>query len=343
MSTNSAGGPGRPVIIDLPFGRSGGPPPKLPNIPKPLIIVVAVGVLALSAYYQVAPFEQGVVLRFGKHVATVGPGPKLKIPFIDRVIKVPTERQLKQEFGFRTVSAEQRSTYTKEGFGEESLMLTGDLAMAEVEWVVQYRIQDPLEFLFEVRDVEATIRAVSEAEMRGVAGDLGFQEVIKEKRNEIEETVRQRMNEVLSTYEAGVEIKLVQLQDVHPPTPVKDSFEEVNRALQEMERAMNEAERERNKVIFLVEGEALQRVAEAEGRKVERINRAQGDASRFESLLAEYRKAPEVTRRRLHIEAMREILPKAGKVIVVDDDLEGMVPILDLAGTRTAPAAGGVQ
>lgn len=343
MSTNSAGGPGRPVIIDLPFGRSGGPPPKLPNIPKPLIIVVAVGVLALSAYYQVAPFEQGVVLRFGKHVATVGPGPKLKIPFIDRVIKVPTERQLKQEFGFRTVSAEQRSTYTKEGFGEESLMLTGDLAMAEVEWVVQYRIQDPLEFLFEVRDVEATIRAVSEAEMRGVAGDLGFQEVIKEKRNEIEETVRQRMNQVLSTYEAGVEIKLVQLQDVHPPTPVKDSFEEVNRALQEMERAMNEAERERNKVIFLVEGEALQRVAEAEGRKVERINRAQGDASRFESLLAEYRKAPEVTRRRLHIEAMREILPKAGKVIVVDDDLEGMVPILDLAGTRTAPAAGGVQ
>lgn len=331
------------MIIDLPFGRSGGPPPKLPNIPKPLIIVVAVGVLALSAYYQVAPFEQGVVLRFGKHVATVGPGPKLKIPFIDRVIKVPTERQLKQEFGFRTVSAEQRSTYTKEGFGEESLMLTGDLAMAEVEWVVQYRIQDPLEFLFEVRDVEATIRAVSEAEMRGVAGDLGFQEVIKEKRNEIEETVRQRMNQVLSTYEAGVEIKLVQLQDVHPPTPVKDSFEEVNRALQEMERAMNEAERERNKVIFLVEGEALQRVAEAEGRKVERINRAQGDASRFESLLAEYRKAPEVTRRRLHIEAMREILPKAGKVIVVDDDLEGMVPILDLAGTRTAPAAGGVQ
>lgn len=345
MSTSS--GPGRPIVIDLPFGKGG--PPKVPSIPRPLLIAVAVLVVAMLSYYQVAPFEQGVVLRFGKHVKTVGPGPKFKIPLIDRVYRVPTERQLKQEFGFRTVALDQRSVYDKEGYGEEALMLTGDLALAEVEWVVQYRIVDPLAFLFEVRDVEQTIRAVSEAEMRGVVGDLGFEEVIKEKRHEIEETVRQRMNEVLGTYEAGVDIRLVQLQDVHPPTPVKDSFEEVNRALQEMERAMNEAERERNKIIFRVEGEALQRVAEAEGRKVERINRAQGDASRFEALLTEYRKAPEVTRRRLHLEAMREVLPGVGKVVVVDDELDGMVPILDLVGNNrglkaaTKAEAGGGQ
>lgn len=222
-------------------------------------------------------------------------------------------------------------------------MLTGDLAIAEVEWVVQYRIEDPLEFLFEVRDVEETIRAVSEAEMRGVVGDLGFEEVIKEKRHEIEEEVRRRMNEILATYEAGLEVKLVQLQDVHPPTPVKDSFEEVNRALQEMERAINEAERERNKVVFLVEGEALQRVSQAEGFKLERVNRAQGDAARFTSLLAEYRKAPEVTRRRLHLEAMRKVLPQAGRVVVVDDALEGMLPILDLAGRQVVAPKDGAQ
>jgi membrane protease subunit HflK len=345
--SNDPNSPNRPFVIDLPFDR----PPKMPKIPRVVLVGIAAVILMGSSYYQVAPFEQAVVLRFGQHVKTVGPGPRLKLPFIDEVLKVPTERQLKEEFGFRTISVEtgSGSVYDKDGYDDEALMLTGDLAIAEVEWVVQYRIVDPMTFLFEVRSVVDTIRAVSEAEMRGVVGDMSFEEVIKEKRNEIEETVRARMNEILEAYDAGVEVRLVQLQDVHPPTPVKDSFEEVNRALQEMERAINEAERERNKVIFRVEGEALQRVAQAEGRKVERINRAEGDATRFESLLVEYRKAPEVTRRRLHLEAMREVLPQAGRVVIVDDGLEGMLPILDLAPSRkpkteTAPvAAGGAQ
>jgi len=211
--------------------------------------------------------------------------------------------------------------------------------------VVQYRIDDPYKFLFELRDPVETVRVVAEAEMRGVVGDMGFDEVIKSKRAEIEELVRTRMNEILKSYDAGVDVKIVQLQDVHPPTPVKDSFEEVNRALQEMERSVNEALQERNKVLFRVEGEAKQRVAEAEGTHIERVNRAEGDAKRFALQLAEYRKAPAVTRQRLYLEAMQDVLPKAGRILVIDDEIKGMLPLLNLQGTGavSAPPAGGGQ
>jgi membrane protease subunit HflK len=236
--------------------------------------------------------------------------------------------------------AGQRTTYAKEGYGEESLMLTGDLNIADVEWVVQYRIEDPYEFLFAVREVRDTVRDVAEAEMRGVVGDLGFDEVIKEKRHEIEEEVRLRMREILDHYGTGVDVKLVQLQDAHPPAQVKDSFEEVNRALQEKERSINEALQERNKILFRVEGEAKQRIAQAEGAKVERINRAEGDAERFKLLLGEYRKSPEVTRQRLYLEAMQKALPKAQRILVVDEGVEGMLPVLDLSG-RLPGSSGG--
>ena len=197
-----------------------------------------------------------------------------------------------------------------------------------------------LAYLFSLRKPEETIRSVAEAEMRGAVGDLGFDEVIKEKRREIEEQVRLQMQEDLDSYDSGISIKLVQLQDVHPPTPVKDSFEEVNRALQEMERAINEALQARNKVIFRVQGEAKLRIAQAEGTHVERVNRAEGDASRFEQLLAEYRQAPDVTRRRLYLEALQDALPEVGRILVIDDSLEGMLPVLDLQGKKLAVAGG---
>jgi membrane protease subunit HflK len=209
--------------------------------------------------------------------------------------------------------------------------------------VVQYRIEDPFAFLFAVRDVPETIRDVAEAEMRGVVGDLGFNAVIKTQRSGIEEAVKERMQEILDGYGAGVNIKLVQLQDVHPPNPVKDSFEEVNRALQEMERAINEALQERNRIIFRAEGEASERIAQAEGYKVERINRAAGEAERFRLLLNEYRKAPEVTRQRLYLEAMQVALPTTERLLVVDEDLQGLLPLLELTSPSRQAGGGGGQ
>ena len=320
---------------------------SLPPMPRAgLLVKLALAVLAFSflysLYFQVAPYESGVVLRFGRHVRTVGAGPHLKIPFVETVYKVETERQLKEEFGFRTIEPGRVSTFQKAGFQNESLMLTGDLNIADVEFVVQYRIQDPYAWLFRLQDPKETLRAVAESEMRGVVGDQGFDEVIKTRRREIEDEVRRRMNEILHAYRAGVDVKLVQLQDVHPPEPVKDSFEEVNRALQGMEQAINEALQERNKILFRVEGEAKQRVAQAEGTKIERINHAQGDASRFDLLLAAYKKAPAVTRERLYLEAMQQILPGAGRIVVVDPQVKGLLPIFSGAGAslpEPAPAA----
>jgi len=322
--------------------------PDLPRLPRGggkgfaiALAVVAILVLLFDTYYQIAPYEKGVVLRFGKLHRIAEPGPNLKIPIVDRVFPVPVERQLKEEFGFRTIAAAKRSTYQKEGYADESLMLTGDLSIADVEWVVQYRISDPFKYLFAVRDAPETIRDVVEAEMRGVVGDMGFNEVIKERRHDIEEEVKLRLQDVLDDYNAGVDIKLVQLQDVHPPNPVKDSFEEVNRALQEMERAINEAMQERNKVIFRAEGEAKQRIAVAEGFTIERINRAEGESERFRLLLAEYRKAPEVTRQRLYLEAMQKALPQTDRILIVDEEIQGLLPLLDLTGKAASAGGGG--
>ncbi|HVS03749.1 MAG TPA: FtsH protease activity modulator HflK [Thermoanaerobaculia bacterium] len=327
-----APGFGRPNLVDFPdlSGFRGGSFRSLGLIAA----AVAALVLLLSSYYQIAPYEKGVILRFGRFVGTADSGPNFKIPFVDTVYKVPVERQLKAEFGFRTLRASQKSSYDKEGFQDESLMLTGDLNIADVEWVVQYRIHDPYRYLFAIRDADGSVRQVAEAEMRGVVGDMGFNEVIKTRRHDIEGEVRQRMQEILDSYDAGIDVKLVQLQDVHPPNPVKDSFEEVNRALQEMERAINEALQERNRIIFRVEGEAKQRIAQAEGYKVERVNRSQGDAERFRLLLAEYRKAPQVTRQRLYLEAMQQTLPAAERVLVIDDGVQGLLPLLDLSGRK---------
>lgn len=309
----------------------------LPRMPRArLLLRLAIALFAFlflfSLYFQVAPYESGVVLRFGRHVRTVGAGPHFKIPFVETVYKVETERQLKEEFGFRTIEPGRVSTFQKSGFQNESLMLTGDLNIADVEFVVQYRIQDPYAWLFRLQDPKETLRAVAESEMRGVVGDQGFDEVIKTRRREIEDQVRQRMNEILRGYRAGVDVKLVQLQDVHPPEPVKDSFEEVNRALQGMERAINEALQERNKILFRVEGEAKQRIAQAEGTKTERINHAEGDARRFELLLAAYKQSPAVTRERLYLEAMQQVLPGAGRIVVVDPQVKGLLPIFSGAG-----------
>ncbi len=315
--------------------------PKLPLRGRGGIILLGLVLLIVlgTGYYQVEPNETAVVLRFGKFVTTAEPGPHIKAPLgIDRVYKVKTDYQFKQEFGFRTTKAGVRTQYSSGDFTDESNMLTGDLNIATVTWVVQYRIRDAEAYLFNVRGVVNTLRDASEAVMRAVVGDESFNEVLQLKRQETELNAKKMMQELLDRYGCGITIKLVQLQDVHPPTPVKDSFDEVNRARQEMDQAINQAYQEYNKVIYRVKGEAQQMIKEAEGRKVERINEAHGDADYFLQQLVEYRKAPDVTRRRLFLETMRKILPRLQHVYVIDRNMKGMVPLLDLRGTGAGGA-----
>ncbi len=310
------------------------------------IVPLAVFALVLLTIpYTVDPEEVAVVVRLGKYVREEPPGLHLKLPLgIERVWKVPVLSQLKAEFGFRTVVADVRSDFTTEGYGDESSMLSGDLNAAVVEWVVQYRIADAKAYQFRVRDVEETFRAMSEAVMQTVVGDRTVNEVITVGRQEIEDQVRVHLQELCKEYQTGISVDRVVLQSVNPPDPVKPSFNEVNQSEQEKERLINEAQAQYNQVIPRAEGEALRAVQEAEGYALNRVNQAQGDAARFRSLYEQYRGAPEVTRRRIYLETLGEILPKAGRKFIVDDQLEGLMPLLNLEGTGVplpvVPAAG---
>jgi len=301
-----------------------------------LLPLVGLALLALGAlptsYYTVQPEGQAVVKRFGKVVAITGPGLHFRLPFlIDRVHFVPTERVLKEEFGFRTERPGVRTTYqSKKHFRDESLMLTGDLNVIDVEWVVQYRISDPDKFLHRATDPVRTIRDVSEAVMRRIVGSRVGSNVLTEGRVEISNTAEQEMQEILGHLDIGVRVLTVEMQDVTPPDKVKPAFNEVNEAEQQREGMINEAERRRNQVIPRAQGEALQTVEEARGYAAERVNRAKGDASRFSAILAEYRNAPHVTRRRLYLEVLDDVLPDLGGIYVVEGGGASPLPLLDL-------------
>ena len=245
-------------------------------------------------------------------------------------MKVPVQRQLKQEFGFRTTQPEVRTRYASRRFLDESLMLTGDLNVAVVEWIVQYRITDPFLFLFKVRNVQETFRDMNEAVMREVVGDRTVTEVLTVGRQEIEDIAEQKLQELCRQYETGITVDQVVLQNVNPPDPVKPSWDEVNQAQQQMDRLINEARAEYNKVIPRAKGEAEQAVLQAQGYALERVNQAKGDASRFKSLHDAYRQAPEVTRRRMYMETMQKILPRSGRKLFLDQDADGVIPLLPM-------------
>ena len=292
------------------------------------------GVLLFTTYYQVEPEEVGVVQLFGAYVRTSDPGPHLKLPFgIETVTKVPVQRQLKMEFGFRTLRAAARSEFaTPPEAQAESVMLTGDLNVAVVEWIVQFRIRDPKAYLFHVRDVPETFRYMSEAAVRQVVGDHSVDEVITIGRAEIALAAKEELQRLCNLYGIGIEIQQLVLQDVNPPGPVRPAFNEVNQAIQEKERAINEAWAEYNQAVPKAKGEAEQAVRAAEGYALERENHALGDALRFESIFEEYRKAPEVTRKRIYLETMGALLPKLGRKVIVDDKAKGVLPLLQLDG-----------
>ncbi|MEL6760278.1 MAG: FtsH protease activity modulator HflK, partial [Myxococcota bacterium] len=236
-----------------------------------LAVLLVVG--AFTSYYQIEPDEVGVVLRFGKHIGNSEPGPHFRIPFwIDRVEKVPVQRQLKMEFGFRTTRADIQSQYERPRVAaDEAKMLTGDLNVAIVEWIVQYRIANPEKYLFRFRDIEATLRLMAEATMRAVIGDHSIDEVLTGGRTSIESLAKERLQELSERYDTGITIQQLKLQGVDAPEEVRASFREVEEAKQQRERAINDAWAEYNKVVPLARGEAQQSIENAEGYRVQRV------------------------------------------------------------------------
>ena len=319
-----------PVVV------GGGPPFRTPSVPAGALRAAAVGLVLLlllvTSYYQVEPQEVAVVQRLGRFVGTSEPGPHLKLPFgVDRVTKVPVQSQLKLEFGFRTVRADVRSEFALPPEAEaEATMLTGDLNVAVVAWIVQYRIRDPKAWLFHVRNPETTLRDMSEAVMRQVVGDHSVDEVLTIGREAIAQLAKDELQRLCESYGLGVEVQQLVLQDVDPPKPVQQAFNEVNQAIQEKERAINDAWAEYNKAVPRAKGEAEQAVRAAEGYALERVNNAQGEARRFEALHEEYRKAPAVTRKRIYLETMGALVPKVGRKLIVDEQAKGILPLLPL-------------
>ncbi|MFX4223284.1 MAG: FtsH protease activity modulator HflK [Thalassobaculum sp.] len=302
-------------------------------------VLAVVAVAGWTAYYTVPSDSVAVVQRFGKYTAEIPPGLHFKLPFgIDTVTIVPVKRQLKQEFGFATPGATDPFQGTRQRDStRETEMVTGDLNAALVEWVIQYRISDPRKFLFEVREPSETLRYVSESVMREVVGDRTVDEVITVGRQEIETEALTKMQALSTKYAMGISIDQVQLKNINPPKPVQASFNEVNQAQQEKEKLINEARRDYNKVIPLAEGEKDQRIREADGYRLKRINEAEGDAARFRALFAEYLKAPEVTRRRIYIETMQEVMPDIRSTVIVDGNLSGILPLMNLTPEPGVP------
>jgi len=312
----------------MPFGSIGG-----------IVVLILAVVLLWSSWFTVQPEETGVVQRFGEVVRTEGPGLHFKIPYgVETVRLIPTARVLKEEFGFRTEVPGRRTRFSPRQFLDESLMLTGDLNVIDVDWIVQYRIDDPGKFLFRVREPIDTIRDVSEAVMRQVVGNRLGSDVLTVGREAVQEEVKREMQEILTAYETGVRVTSVKLQDVTPPDPVKPAFNEVNEARQDRERTINQAQEQANREIPKARGEAGRTVAQAEGFALERVNRAKGEANRFQAILAQYLRFPEVTRKRLYLEALTTIFPAAKSLYIVDADQKALIPWLSLeSGVKQAP------
>ena len=297
-----------------------------------LVIVILLAVaMALTSMYTVEADEVAVVLRFGKYIDTTPPGLRFKLPLgIDQVIGVPIQRVFKEEFGFRTLRAGVRTQYDPRDYSDESLLLTGDLNIADVEWVVQYQISEPRKFLFDIRDVTRSLRDLSEAVMRTVVGDRTVTEVLTVGRIEIAAEVKQRLQELLDLYNTGLLLVNVTLQDVNPPETVKPSFNAVNEAKQEKEKLINEARTDYNESVPKAKGVARQQILEAEGYALKRVNEARGDADRFDAIRQEYQNAKAVTRRRLYLETMNAVLPKVKEIYVIDSESSAPLPILQL-------------
>src|SRR3954462_8103930 len=307
------------------------------NLPKPPLRLIGFGAFILgiflllcTSFYTVPAESEGVVLRFGKFLKTVEPGLHFKVPLgVDEVSILPTRRQLKLEFGFYTYGYTNPDQPAQQQVDEKS-MVTGDLNAALVEWVVQYHIDDPKQYLFDVRNPAQTLRDISEASMREVIGDRTVDEVITIGRQDIEVATLARMQELAKRYALGVRVDQVQLKNVNPPAEVQASFNEVNKAQQDRENAINIANGDYNQAVPRAKGEADQAIRGAEGYRFKRVNEAEGDVASFNAMLGQYVKAPEITRTRLYLETMGDVLPATGEKIIIDDTMRNLLPILPL-------------
>ena len=319
---------------------------RLPKFTRPkglwaVLVIVLVVLVGSTAYYTVGPEETGVVTRFGRYVRSSGPGLHLKLPLgIEQMIPVKTGRVFKEEFGFRGIAPGARSRFSEKGFDDESLMLTGDLAVIDVKWIVQFQIRDPKLWLFAVRDGVAVIRDLSESVMRSIVGNRYSDAVLTLQRVEIAALAHKELQGLLDIYRTGVQLVTVKLQDVNPPGPVQPAFNEVNEARQQMERMINEAQEAYNQAVPKATGEGKRMVTEAEGYANEQINRAQGEAKRFSEVLGAYQQAKDVTQRRFYLDGMQAILRNASKVWVVDESVKGLLPLMNLGKDgKAAPVA----
>lgn len=314
---------------------------KIPDPKKylfPIAGALVVLVLLFTSVYSVGPDEVGIVRRFGKYVRTTNPGLRFKLPFnIEKVNKVKVRYVFKEEFGFRTLRPGVVSRYSPREYFDESRMLTGDLNVLVVEWIVQFKIKDPVKLLFNIRNPRNTIRSISEAVMRQMVGDNSVNEVLTTRRVELNQEVQDKLQEILDSYNSGIHIVTVKLQDVNPSDEVKPSFNEVNEAKQEKEKVINQAWEAYNKAIPKARGEAEKTIRKSEGYALNRVNKAKGDAAKFISVWDAYKNAEEVTRKRLFLETMNEVLPKAGKKYIVDTAQKSILPLLRL------DEAGGAQ
>ena len=296
-----------------------------------LILVVLVIATLATSFYTVDADEVAVLLRFGKYIKETEPGLHFKLPLgIERAIGVPIKKLLKEEFGFRTLRAGVRTQYDPRDYPGESLLLTGDLNIADVEWVIQYKIEKPREFLFAIRNSRQALRDLTEAVMSTVVGDRSVTEVLTVGRTEIVAEVRERLQNLLDEYQTGLNVTSVTLQNVYPPESVKPAFNDVNEAKQERERSINQAKTDYNQAVPKAEGEAKRLISEAEGYATKRVNEATGDADRFKAIRQEYQNAKDVTRRRLYLETMSEILPKINEIYIIDGQSNLPIPILQL-------------
>ncbi len=298
-----------------------------------IFIFLIVIFFGFQSFYQIQPNEQGVILRFGKFHHTSGPGLNFLIPLLESVKKVDVESIRKEEFGYRQ-NVSRNYTQSSNALDLESLMITADKNVIQLNWVVQYKIRDPEHFLFNIRNPRAAVRDVSESVIRRLVGNRDFNYVLNN-REELADSTLKEMQDVLDSFTSGIQLVVVQLQDLNPPDPVRPSFNEVNEAEQDKIRLGNEAQKQANTHIPKAQGTAKKVIEEAKGYSIERINEAKGDVARFNAIYKQYVNAKKVTRTRMYIETLKEVLPNVKEVVVIDQDKKGMIPLLNLGDTLT--------
>ena len=302
------------------------------------VVAVIAGVILLasagSSLFVVDQAEQAVITRFGRYYATLGPGLQYKIPFIDKKFIVPGNKVVQTEqFGFKNTKSGSVNQY-QNNITRESTMLTGDLNIVDVEWIIQYRIVDPRAWLFTVQEKDQTIRDISRSVINTLVGDRAILDVMSSERSNIENLAVSMMNEQFSQLGLGINVFAVKLQNIVPPEGVQDAFEDVNKAIQDMNRFINEGKESYNSEIPKAKGEADRQIQVADGYAAERVNKAKGDVARFNSVYEEYRKAPAVTRERLYLETMEEIFASGAEKnpALIDSGLDNVLPFKNLGG-----------